>query len=143
MPHIIIEYTENLGAEARIADLLARVNAVMIAQKDEAGKAVYPIGGIRSRAIALDEYCIADGADDYAFVHATVKIGAGRSEAVEKRTTDELFAAMQAHFAEIFASRYLALSLELFRFSEAGTYKQNNIHAKFRVDARKGSDVLS
>ena len=133
MPHITVEYTDNLGPEARIADLLARINQVMIAQKDEAGKPAYPIGGIRSRAIALDEYCIADGADDYAFVHATVKIGAGRSEVVEKRTTDALFAAMQEHFAELFARRYLALSLELFRFSEAGTYKHNNIHAKFRA----------
>lgn len=133
MPHIIVEYTGNLGAEGRIPDLLARINQVMIAQRDEAGKAVYPIGGIRSRALALDEYCIADGADDYAFVHVTVKIGAGRSEAVEKRTTDALFAAMQEHFAELFARRYLALSLELFRFSEAGTYKHNNIHAKFRA----------
>jgi 5-carboxymethyl-2-hydroxymuconate isomerase len=133
MPHIIVEYTENLGPEARIADLLARINQVMIAQQDAAGKSVYPIGGIRSRAVALGEYCIADGADDYAFVHATVKIGAGRGEAVEKQTTDALFAAMQEHFAALFASRYLALSLELFRFSEAGTYKQNNIHAKFRA----------
>src|SRR5579875_639212 len=133
MPHIIVEYTGNLGAEARIPDLLARINQVMVAQLDEAGKPVYPIGGIRSRAVALSEYCVADGADDYAFVHATVKIGAGRSEAIEKRTTDALFAAMQEHFAELFARRYLALSLELFRFSEAGTYKHNNIHAKFRA----------
>ena len=140
MPHIIVEYTGNLGAEARIPELLARINQVMIAQRDEAGKAVYPTGGIRSRALALDEYCIADGADDYAFVHATVKIGAGRGDAVEKRTTDALFAAMQEHFAELFARRYLALSLELFRFSEAGTYKHNNIHAKFRAKQPVGPD---
>ena len=133
MPHIVVEYTANLGPEARIADLLARINAVMVAERDEAGRPVYPIGGIRSRAVALEEYCIADGADDYAFVHATVKIGAGRSEAVEKRTTDALFAAMEEHFAELFARRYLALSLELFRFSETGTYKHNNIHARFRA----------
>ena len=138
MPHIIIEYTENLGPEANIPDLLARLNAVMIAQQDPAGKAVYAIGGIRSRAVALAEYRIADGADDYAFVHATVKIGAGRVEAVEKRTTDALFAAMQEHFADIFARRYLALSLELVRFSEAGTYKHNNIHARFRAAPATG-----
>jgi 5-carboxymethyl-2-hydroxymuconate isomerase len=135
MPHIIVEYTANLNPEARIPDLLARINGVMLAQKDEAGNAIYPIGGLRSRAIELSEYRIADGEDDYAFVHVTVKIGAGRSEAVEKKTTDELFDAVKAHFAEQFNQRYIALSLELVRFSEAGTYKHNNIHAKFRRPA--------
>ena len=29
------------------------------------------------------------------------------------------------------SKRYLALSMELIEFSEAGTYKQNNIHSRF------------
>jgi 5-carboxymethyl-2-hydroxymuconate isomerase len=128
MPHLIVEYTSNIKAEARIVELLAKANEVLIAQGG-----VFPTGAIRSRAIEIQEYRIADGQADYAFVHCNLKIGAGRTESVKKKVCDELFAAIKDHFAELFASRYLALSLELNEFSESGTYKHNNIHARFKT----------
>ena len=76
MPHFVVEYTDNLGAEARIADLLTRVNRILL---DQGG--VFPAGGIRSRAVRLTEYAVADEAADYAFVHAVLTIGAGRPAA--------------------------------------------------------------
>ena len=127
MAHLIIEYTANIGAEANVAALLKKANDVIIAQDG-----VFPIGGIRSRAIELTDYRMADGAADYAFVHATLKIGAGRSPEVKKRVCDELFDMIKAHFADLFARRYLALSMELYEFDEGGTYKHNNVHARFR-----------
>ena len=126
MPHLIFEYTDNLGTAADIPGLLRKANQVMIAQD------VFPVGGIRSRAIELKDYCVADGSADDAFVHATVKIGAGRSAEARQRTGDDLFEMMKAHFAALYASRGLALSLELIEFSEAGTWKHNNIHARYR-----------
>jgi len=124
MPHFIVEYTSNIKSEARIPQLLAKVNETLIAQGG-----VFPTGGIRSRAIELTDYCIADGQADYAFVHCNLKIGAGRTDAQKKKVCNELFAAIKDHFADLFSRRYLALSLELNEFSEAGTYKHNNIHA--------------
>ena len=107
MPHFIVEYTDNIKTEARISELLAKVNKVLMAQSG-----VFPTGGIRSRAIELTDYRIADSAADYAFVHASFKIGSGRTDAEKKKACDELFAMMCEHFAELFAKRYLALSLE-------------------------------
>ena len=127
MPHIVIEYTANLASVARLPILLKTVNEVLIAQGG-----VFPTGGIRSRAIRLDDYRMADGEADDAFVHVTLKIGAGRSEAVKKQTCDALFEAIKAHFAELYATRYLALSMELSEFSESGSYKHNNVHARFK-----------
>ena len=76
MPHVTVEYTANLGADARIPELLAAINQAMLAQRHE-GKPVYPIGGLRTRAIRLDEYLVADGAasGDDAFVHAMAQRG--------------------------------------------------------------------
>jgi 5-carboxymethyl-2-hydroxymuconate isomerase len=128
MPHFIVEYTANLEAEGDLPGLLRKINEAMIGQGG-----VFPIGGIRSRAIRLDCYRMADGAADYAFVHATLKIGAGRDEATRQRAGDALFAVMQAHFAALYERRYLALSLELVEFSEAGTWKHNNVHARFKA----------
>ena len=87
----------------------------------------------------LADYRMADGEEDYAFVHVTFKIGAGRTEAQKTKVCDELFAMMKAHFAGLFAKRYLALSMELHEFDEGGTYKYNNVHAKFRQVAGSSS----
>ena len=127
MPHFIVEYTANLEADGDLPGLLQKIHHAMIAQDG-----VFPIGGIRSRAIRLDTYRMADGAADYAFVHATLKIGAGRDEATKKRAGDALFEVMKAHFAALYEKRYLALSMEVAEFSEAATWKHNNVHARFK-----------
>lgn len=127
MPHLIVEYTDNLKAEAEIPALLKKSNDILIAQGG-----VFPTGGIRARALCLSEYCVADGSSDDAFVHLTLKIGAGRSPEAKQKVGDELFEMIKAHFAALYAHRPLALSMEIVEFSEAGTWKHNNIHARYR-----------
>ena len=127
MPHLIVEYTANLEREGDLPGLLRKANEALIAQDG-----VFPIGGIRSRAVRLDCYRMADGAEDYAFVHATLKIGAGRDETTKARVGDALFAVIKQHFAALYEKRYLALSLEIAEFSEAGTWKHNNVHTRFK-----------
>lgn len=127
MPHIIIEYTDNIKAEAKIPLLLEKIHDVIISKSP-----LFPIGGLRSRAIELQDYRVADGKEDDAFVHVTLKIGRGRSEEDKRRSCDELFEVIKTHFSELFSKRYLALSMELFEFSEEGTYKHNNIHQRFK-----------
>lgn len=128
MPHLTVEYTDNLP-EPRIPELLRALNAVLLSRPD-----VYPVGGIRARAYRLSEYAVADSTEPLdAFVHVVLKIGAGRSEEVKRATGDDLFAVLKAHFAPEFASRPLALSQEIQEFSEAGTWKHNNIHARYKT----------
>ena len=129
MPHFIVEYTDNIKNEANFSKLFEEINKVLIARDT-----VFPIGGIRSRAIEVNDYRIADGAEDDAFVHAVLKIGAGRSEEIKKEVCDALFEVMKDHFSFLMSNRYLALSMELIEFSEAGTYKLNNIHSRFKKD---------
>lgn len=126
MPHFILEYTDNIKEEANIPDLLEKINKVLLSRSD-----IFPIGGIRLRAIELHDYRIADGTEDDAFVHATLKIGSGRSVADKNAACDEIFEVIKAHFADLFAKRYLALSMELSEFTTA-TYKHNNIHTRFK-----------
>jgi len=61
-----------------------------------------------------------------------LKIGAGRDDAVKRKVCDALFEMVKAHFAALYARRYLALSMELVEFSEGGTVQHNNVHAKFK-----------
>ena len=128
MPHLVYEYTDNLGEQADIPGLLRKSAQILI---DQGG--VFPIGGIRVRAHRLSEYCIADASQPSdAFVHASLTVGAGRSEAEKKKACDELFAMMSAHFAAFFEQRGLALSMEFSEFSEAGTWKKNNLHTRYK-----------
>lgn len=131
MPHLIFEITDNIADQADIAGLLKKSNDTLIAQGEDGAK-VFPIGGIRSRAIVLQHYQVADGAADDAFVHVTLKVGAGRTAAALRRAGDELFAMIDDHFAALFATRGLALSMEIFEFDEAGTWKHNNLHSRYR-----------
>jgi len=128
MPQVIIEYTDNLKADADIPALLEKINETIISQPG----GIFPPGGTRSRAIELTDYRMADGAEDYAFVHTTFKIGAGRTAEQKKKVCDDLFEVLKTHFASLFEHRYLALSMELYEYDERGTYKHNNVHARFK-----------
>lgn len=132
MPHLTLEYSANIRANADMKTLCTKLAHCLIAQQVD-GKAVYPIGGIRVRAFPAEDYCIGDGTVEAAFVHAAFKIGAGRSEQTKTSTCDALFEIMKEHFAQIYGQTGLALSLEISEFSEAGTWKHNNLHARFRA----------
>ena len=132
MSHLTLEYSANLRAEGRFGELCRKLATFMSTLRVD-GAAVFPPGGVRVRAIACDDYAIADGTvSDAGFVHAILKIGAGRSDNAKQATCSGLFDFMKAHFAELFARRGLALSLELNEFSESGTLKHNNLHAHFK-----------
>ena len=126
MPHFIAECTDNIREQADLPGLFAKVNEAL------AATGIFPLGGIRSRAHWLDTWQMADGKHDYAFVHMTLKIGAGRSLESREAVGEMLFALIKAHFAELMASRYLALSFELDELHPTLNYKQNNVHALFK-----------
>jgi len=132
MSHMTLEYSANLRDEGRFGELCRELAQYMTTLRVD-GAAVFPPGGVRVRAIACEEFCIADGTlSDAGFVHAILKVGAGRSDAAKQATCAGLFDVMKAHFAESFAKQGLALSLELNEFSESGTLKHNNLHARFK-----------
>ena len=126
MPHFIAECTDNIREQADLPGLFAKVNEAL------AATGIFPIGGIRSRAHWLDTWQMADGRQDYAFVHMTLKIGAGRSLESREAVGEMLFALIKEHFAELMADRYLALSFELDELHPTLNYKQNNVHALFK-----------
>ena len=135
MPHFIAECTDNIREQADLPGLFAKVNEAL------AATGIFPIGGvihasrmggIRSRAHWLDTWQMADGKQDYAFVHMTLKIGSGRSLESREAVGEMLFGLIKAHFAALMAARYLALSFELDELHPTLNYKQNNVHALFK-----------
>jgi 5-carboxymethyl-2-hydroxymuconate isomerase len=131
MPHLTLEYSDGLADRESLTTLCRNLARCLQAQRD-GERIVYPLGGIRVRAVRCETFCIADGAIDAAFLHANLKIAAGRSDAVKQATGNALFAVIKEHFADAFERQGLALSLEINEFSEAGTWKHNNLHARLK-----------
>jgi 5-carboxymethyl-2-hydroxymuconate isomerase len=132
MSHMTLEYSANLRSGGGFSELCRKLAQFMTTLRVD-GAAVFPPGGVRVRAIPSEDFCIADGSlSDAGFVHAILKIGAGRSDAARAAAASGLFDIMKAHFAGQFARQGLALSLELSEFSEAGTLKHNNLHARLQ-----------
>jgi 5-carboxymethyl-2-hydroxymuconate isomerase len=124
VPHLTLEYSANLAGEESIGQLCTSLAACLDAQRENEQR-IYPLGGIRVRALRCEQYCVADGRADAAFLH--------RSDAAKKATGDALFEVIKQHFAAEFEKHGLALSLEINEFSETGTWKHNNLHARLKA----------
>jgi 5-carboxymethyl-2-hydroxymuconate isomerase len=70
-------------------------------------------------------------------VHVVARIGHGRTEAQRKSAGEQMFAAVSTHLDPLFATRPLALSLEIQELDPVLNFKRNNLHE--RLAAKRGS----
>jgi len=133
LPHFILEYTDNLKKDIDIKQLLKTIHSAILEFPN-----LLPISGLRSRAIEVNNYMIADGTEDDAFIHATLKLGKGRTEDQKKAIGNKIFQVMKEYLTPIYEKRYLAVSLEIYEFQQE-TYKWNNIHHRFKQKDKPGS----
>ena len=131
MPHLVVLYTPQLDAECDMTALCRALADTMLAARDEAGKAVFPTGGVRVLAYPAAHHAVADGSGDHAFAYLNLRMGRGRSEATRQRVGAELTAAAKAHFAPLLASRPLGLTLQIDEGPEVFDAKFGNLHALF------------
>ena len=79
MPHFTIEYSANLDGRVDMGKVVELVRKAAV----ETG--IFPLGGIRVRAIRCEHYAIADGGNDYGFLDMVLRLGEGRDPATRKR----------------------------------------------------------
>ena len=136
MSHMTLEYSGNLQADGRFDELCRKLARYMCDLRVD-DEPVFPPGGVRVRALLCNDYCIADGSlRNAGFVHAILKIGAGRSGATQQMVCNGLFEIIKAHFGPPQREEGLALSLEFTEFSESGTLKDNNLHEMLKNAVR-------
>jgi 5-carboxymethyl-2-hydroxymuconate isomerase len=93
---------------------LCRVLAdAMLTVRDEAGKQVFPTGGTRVLAYPAAHYAVADGKADYGFVYLNLRMANGRSDAVKKHAGDLLLDVVKKHFAPMWESSLLGITLQI------------------------------
>lgn len=113
MPHCVILYTPNIEAKTDVGALCRKLADTMLTVRDEAGKQVFPTAGARVLAYPAAHYAVADGKADYAFMYVNVRMGAGRSAAVQKQAGDTLLAVLKEHFAPIFDQELIGITLQI------------------------------
>lgn len=107
MPHIQIDYSGNLEERLDVAGLCRTLRDVAVKT------GVFPLAGIRVRAIRCDHWVIADGDGKHAFLDISVRLREGRALDIRKQATEALFAAVREYCAGALASSSLMLSMEM------------------------------
>jgi len=122
MPHIIIEYSDNIEAKMNLDKLIEKVHATAI----ETG--VFKEGGLRVRAAKREHYKIGDGHKDNGFVHVELKIGPGRDHETKVRALTQIFATVDEHLKPLHENGPLGMSIELNEFEGDLRINKNNMH---------------
>jgi 5-carboxymethyl-2-hydroxymuconate isomerase len=136
MPHLTILYTPNLDRPASEggSDMSALCQALaetMIAQRDEAGQPVFPVGGVRVLAYPAAHFAVADGTGDYAFVYLNLRMARGRSATVHEAVGRALDARVKAHFEPLLATRHIGLTLQIDEGPEVFNIRNSSLHPLF------------
>ncbi|MBA1203248.1 5-carboxymethyl-2-hydroxymuconate Delta-isomerase [Pseudomonas capeferrum] len=132
MPHLVLLYTPDLEAEADVPALCRALADTMLEQQDENGKAVFPIGGTRVLAYPAAHAAVADGHGDYGFLYANLRMGAGRSPAVQQTVGDSLLKVLRERLDRLLQQRPIGITLQI---DESGSQvydgKYSTLHPLF------------
>ena len=107
MPHLIIEYSANLGEVTSIPDLLSAVHAAA------AGCGVFEVAAIRTRAVGRELALTGDGNPTNGFCLITVRMKAGRDLATQTKLAELLMEAASRPLAQAFETRSVTLNVEI------------------------------
>ena len=126
MPHLIIQYSENLGEQVNMTELCAVMSKAM----QQTG--LFPLAGIRVRANPMPHNSIADEHPNNAFADMILRIGEGRSDEQKAAAGAALMEVAKSAFAAQLAQPYFALSLEVVEIIKRFSWKANSIHPRLK-----------
>ncbi|EHR02131.1 5-carboxymethyl-2-hydroxymuconate Delta-isomerase [Bradyrhizobium sp. WSM471] len=132
MPHFTIEYSANLD------DRLDIGAACEVVRRAAVETGIFPLGGIRVRAVRCEHYAIADARQDYGFLDMVLRIGEGRDLPTRKQAGEHVFQALSRHLDPVFASSKFALSFDMQINDKDTSWKRNNIHDALKAEAAHG-----
>jgi 5-carboxymethyl-2-hydroxymuconate isomerase len=132
MPHFTIEYSANLDDAVDISEVCEIVRRAAV----ETG--IFPVGGVRVRAIGCKHYAIADGRNDYGFLAMLLRLGEGRDLTARKKAGEHIFRTLSAYLDPVFTGSKFALSFDMQINDKETSWKRNNIHDALKAEAVHG-----
>jgi 5-carboxymethyl-2-hydroxymuconate isomerase len=132
MPHFTIEYSANLDISIDMGEV------VEVVRKAAVETGIFPLGGIRVRAIKCEHYAIADGQPDFGFLDMVLRLGEGRDLATRKKAGEHIFQALSTYLDPVFANEKFALSFDIQVNDKETSWKRNNIHEAVKLVTAHG-----
>ena len=132
MPHFTIEYSANLDGRVDMGAVVELVRKAAV----ETG--IFPLGGIRVRAVRCEHYAIADGAANFVFLDMVLRLREGRDLATRKAAGEHIFKALSAYLDPVFAKGHFALSFDMQINDKETSWKRNNVHEALKLVAAHG-----
>ena len=132
MPHFTIEYSANIDG---LADMGAVVEVV---RKAAVETGIFPLGGIRVRAVKCEHYAIADGRPSFGFLDMVLRLGEGRDLATRQKAGEHIFKVLSAYLDPVFKNSKFALSFDMQINDKETSWKRNNIHDALKVETAHG-----
>jgi 5-carboxymethyl-2-hydroxymuconate isomerase len=132
MPHFTIQYSANLDTQIDMAKV------VEVVRKAAVETGIFPLGGIRVRAVRCEYYAIADGNPDFAFLDMLLRLGEGRDLKTRKEAGEHVFRALSTYLDPVFAKGKFALSFDMQINDKETSWKRNNIHEALKAEAADG-----
>lgn len=128
MPHIIIEYSDNIGAEADVEQLVGLVHAAALASP------IVPLAGLRTRAVPRRHYRVADGDRRNAFVAVVARLGPGRDAEVKHRFLERLLVAVEDAVSAVAPELDVSYSVEYQEIDAEFRINRNHIRARIEQE---------
>jgi|SRR5260221_9278546 len=132
MPHFTIEYSANLDTRVDMGEV------VQLVRKAAVETGIFPLGGIRVRAIKCEHYAIADGRPNFGFLDLVLRLGEGRDLPTRQKAGEQIFKALSVYLDPVFANSKFALSFDMQINDKEMSWKRNNIHEALKVETVHG-----
>jgi len=121
MAHFIYEYSTNLNELLLdMPGLMEKMHAVAVASE------IFPLSGIRSRAVKFDSFRVADGAADKGFINLSMKVGRGREEATRQQAGELFWKTLLEHLEPLMANQPVTCSFEMRELDEHIKFNHRN-----------------
>ena len=121
MPHFSVEYSANLES------LIDMKNFCDLIRKAGLETKVFPMAGIRVRALKCEHFSIADNDPNNGFIDISIRLREGRDLETRKMATNHIFETVENYLKPIMANHPLALSMEMRNIDAELSPKTNSI----------------
>ena len=121
MAHFIYEYSANLSEELLdLPGLMQKMHEVA------AESEIFPMAGMRSRAMKCEHFRVADGAPEKGFINLSMKVGRGRDEDTRMSAGDMFWQLMLVHLEPLMAEQSVTISFEMRELEERVKFNSRN-----------------
>ncbi len=137
MPHLVILYTSNLEDKVSFDPMCRELADTMLAQRDEVGKEVFPLGGTRVFAYPAPHFAVANSqppaGQEMGFIYLNLRMASGRSAEVKKAVGDALIAVLHKYVDAAVASDLVGLTLQIDEIPSSYDGRISSLHPFFNT----------